>query len=189
MRAKTWWRLSVVVALFSMSAFADHGDNKNNNNDSNSPLTISIIGSVPSTTIGGIKSGGAPWTMREGKASISEGGKLKVEVAGLLIGAAAGVPANVVGTVGSVLMVAASLVCGGSGGAVVASTGGVPLSSGGNAEIEKSVSLPASCMAPVILVRVFSPSAPTGSQLGAFIAVSGFTSTSVAAKDNDLNDQ
>ena len=71
-------------------------------------------------------SGGAPWTVSSGEASVSSSGSLKVEVQGLLL--TPGAPANLVGTVGPVQMVAASLVCGGSGGMVVDSTPGVPLS-------------------------------------------------------------
>ena len=57
-------------------------------------------------------------------------------------------------------MVAASLVCGGSGGTVAASTKAVPLSAAGNAEIEDTLTLPMSCMAPVVLVRAFSAALP-----------------------------
>jgi hypothetical protein len=94
-----------------------------------------------------------------------------VEVKGLLIIAPA--PANLVGTTGPVKNVAASVVCGGSGGTVVASTGGVPLNAAGDFEIEQKVTLPDSCIAPVILVRIFNAAATP--PLGAFIAASGFT--------------
>ena len=71
-------------------------------------------------------------------------------------------------------MVAASLVCGGSGGAVAGSTDGVLLTPAGNAEIEGTVTVPATCMAPVILVRFFNSAGAPGSQLGPFIALTGF---------------
>jgi hypothetical protein len=80
----------------------------------------SVVGSVPGTTISGVVSGGAPWTVARGEVSISGSGKLEVEVHGLLL--TTGAPANLVGTVGPVRMVAGSLVCGGSGGAVAGST-------------------------------------------------------------------
>ncbi len=71
-------------------------------------------------------------------------------------------------------MVAASLVCGGSGGSVVGSTDGAPLSAAGDATMEGTITLPSTCMAPVALIRIFNASAPSGSQLGPFIALSGF---------------
>src|SRR6185437_11803519 len=103
----------------------------------------SIIGSNPNSSIGGVVSGGAPWVVREGSASIG-GGRLEVEVSGLLL--APGAPANLVGTVGPVQMVAASIVCGGSGGTVAATTNAAPLSSIGDAHIETSVTLPSPCI-------------------------------------------
>jgi hypothetical protein len=163
------------IAAFSFSAFAD--DRRNNGNDNNSSLQSSVIGSVPGLTIGGILSGGAPWVVREGEASVSSSGRINVEVQGLLIGA--GGPVNLVGTTGPVTMVGATLVCGGSGGSPVpvpgASVTPSPLSSTGNAEIQQVVTLPPACQGPVVLVRIFNASAPLGSQLGAFIAVTGLT--------------
>jgi hypothetical protein len=132
-----------------------------------------VIGSVPGETIGGVKSGGAPWVVSAGEASIAASGVIHVEVSGLLL--APSVPAPNGGTTGPVRNVAASLVCDGSGGTVVATTGAVPLSPAGNADIKEAITLPASCAAPVVLVRIFNATAPAGSQLGAFIAVTGFT--------------
>jgi hypothetical protein len=97
-----------------------------------------------------------------------------VTVAG--VAAAQGVPANLVGTVGPVQEVAASLVCGGSGGTVAASTGGFPLAADGNATIAAKVTLPAECQAPAVLVRIFDAAVAANAQLGAFIALTGFHS-------------
>lgn len=202
MRAKRWVKIGFVAAVFAFSALADHGDdnhgnnNQNNNNQNQNQnqnnnggmFSSSILGSMPGSMIGGVVSGGAPWTIGEGHASISPNGRVQVEVQGLLI--ATGGPANLVGTVGPVQMVAASVVCGGSGGMVAASTAGVFFSAGGNAEIQDTVTLPTSCMAPEVLVRIFSPTAAQGSQLGPFIAVSGFSPTqgNNNNNDNDSND-
>lgn len=171
-----WMKVGLAIAMFSMSAMADSDDHHNNNNgNGNHPggvVESGLVGSVPNTTIGGIQSGGAPWTIASSEVTVSTSGRLHLEVKGLLI--AVGGPPNLVGTVGPVQMVAASLVCGGSGGVVMASTGGVPLSPSGNAEIGATITPPATCMAPVVLVRIFDNSAAPGNQLGRFIAVSGF---------------
>jgi hypothetical protein len=62
----------------------------------------------------------------------------------------------------------------------------VPMSPAGDAEIEAMVTVPATCMAPVILVRIFNNTAPPGSQLGPFIAASGFnTAANTSHGDGD----
>lgn len=133
-----------------------------------------VIGSTPGLTIGGIMSGGAPWVVKSAKASLSPSGNLQVEVEGLLIGP--GVTGA--GTTGPVTQIAASLVCGGSGGMVVATTAAVNLSAEGDAEIEATITPPATCFGTIILVRVAGTNGtllPT--PLAAtvpFIAVTGF---------------
>lgn len=157
---------ALIAAALTSAAVADHGkDNRNNNNNA---FHSSIIGSSPNTSIGGVVSGGAPWVVHEGSASV-EGGRLEVEVSGLLL--APGAPGNLVGTVGPVQMVAASIVCGGSGGTVAATTDAVSLSSLGDAHLESGVTLPSSCLAPVVLIRIANP----GTQPGAFIAATGLS--------------
>ena len=110
---------------------------------------------------------------------------VKVNVRGLLL--TTGAPTNLVGTTGPVQMVAASLVCSGSGGAVAASTDGVALSSAGDAEFEADVTVPATCMAPMVLVRVFVSTAAPGSQLRPFIAVTGFNMSANSVHDDGNN--
>lgn len=171
-------RLGALGALLPVFVLADHrgnksgGDkNKDQNDARNGSFESSIVGSTPGSTIGGIASGGAPWIVARGEASVNGNGKLEVEVHGLLL--TTGAPANLVGTTGPVQMVAASLVCGGSGGAVAASTDAVPLSGAGNAELKDKITVPATCIAPIVLVRAFNNAAVPGSQLGPFIAVTG----------------
>jgi hypothetical protein len=69
--------------------------------------------------------------------------------------------------------VSASLVCGGTGGTVVATTDPVALSADGNAEIQARTIVSGPCFGPVVLVRaVFNgTTAP-------WIAGTGFTGTS-----------
>lgn len=188
MRMINGMKIVAVAALLSLSAIADHGgrnNNNNNNNDNNQnqrSFESALVGSVPATTIGGVVSGGLPWVVQSSEASLSAGGRLQVEVKGLLLAPSAGALA---GTVGPVQMVAASLVCGGSGGMVAASTGGVMLTAGGNAEMQATITAPTVCMAPVILVRIFNPTAMPGSELGPFIAVSGIDNSMQNAGQNN----
>ena len=186
--------LICAIALFSLTARAEdgHGNNgnkgNNGNNGNGSSFESSVIGSVPGLAIGGVNSGGAPWVVQTGEASISQGGQLHVEVHGLLIGP--GGPTNLVGSTGPVAMVGATLICGGTGGTPVPATGGLvtpsPLGASGNAEINQAVNLPSLCFGPVVLVRIFTSAAPLGSQLGSFIAVSGMTPN--ASQNQNQND-
>jgi hypothetical protein len=174
--------LTVGMVVLAFAAYADdghHGNNNNNNNNNQnngtSDFQSGVVGSTPGAAIGGIGSGGAPWVVNQGQVQLSPDGQLQVQVQGLLIGP--GGPANFVGTTGPVTMVAATVVCGGTGGTAVvvpeSSVMPAQLSGSGNAQINQSVSLPASCIAPVVLVRIFNLSQPPGSQLGPFIAASG----------------
>jgi hypothetical protein len=183
-----WTNIVAIAVCLSFSTWAEDGHRGgHNNHNANGGFESNVLGSVPSTTVGGVASGGLPW-VAVGEASISGNGRLHFEVSGLLIADATGVPANLVGTVGPITMVAASLVCGGSGGSVVASSDGTPLSTAGNAELDTTITLPATCMAPVVLIRIFSATAPTGSQLGPFIALSGFNAGAAAMNNSGSGD-
>jgi hypothetical protein len=169
---RTVIRVSLACILLVGVAFADkHGKGKGPGHSG--PFKSGVIGSIPGLTIGGIPSGPAVWVVREGKASLTPSGELELEVKGLLI---SGGPAN--GTTGPVTQIAASLVCGGSGGMVVATTAAVNLSPEGDAELEAKITPPATCFGTIILVRVAgtngtllpTPLAPTVP----FIAVTGF---------------
>ena len=126
--------------------------------DDDTTFVSPLIGSNPVT------SGGAAWKVRKGQATLEDNGRLEVEVLGLLL-----VATN---TTGPVVDVAASLVCGGSGGSVAATSTAAGLSAAGNAEIRDDLTLPATCPAPVVLIRIFNP---TTLQPGAFIALSGIS--------------
>jgi hypothetical protein len=189
MHVNRWTKLWAISMIVPFIGLADHGGDKKGDggNSGNRPFVSSVVGSIPGVVVGGVQSGGAPWTIDSGKASLSPSGKLKVDVRGLLL--TTGAPPNLVGTTGPVQMVAASLVCGGSGGTVAASTDGVPLSPNGDADIDANLSLPATCMAPVVLVRVFVSTAAPGSELGPFIALTGFNKQANPQGSDDNNDQ
>jgi hypothetical protein len=130
----------------------------------------SIIGSNPNTVIGGVPSGGAPWTIQRGSAALNDDGRLRVEVRELIL--------PKLGNAGPVTNVSASLVCGGSGGTVVATTDPVPLSGDGNAEIEARIKLPDTCFGPIVLVRAAGFNGNLLPQAGPWIAATGFANSS-----------
>jgi hypothetical protein len=147
-------------------------------NDDGGVLTT-LIGSSPGQSVGGVPSAGAAWAVSKAHVSLNGGGHLNLTVHGLIL------PST--GDTGPVSQVSASLVCGGSGGTVVATTEAVPLSTSGDAHIQEKVTLPASCVAPVILVRAALVNGTTPA-LPPFIAVSGFNSSSSKGKSSNEPD-
>jgi hypothetical protein len=138
---------------------------------------LNIIGSNPHTIIAGVQSGGAPWTVRHGSANLNGEGRLHVELKALIL--------PQLGTAGPVSGVSASLVCGGAGGIVVATTNAVPLSTDGNAELEAQISTSSPCFAPIILIRAAAFNGTPLPQPGPWIAATGFTSLSADSNKDD----
>ena len=129
-----------------------------------------IIGSNPHMIIAGVQSGGAPWTVQRGSAVLNEDGRLHVELRDLIL--------LKVGTPRPVTSVSASLVCGGAGGVVVATTDAAPLSTDGNAEIEGQISVSSPCFAPIVLIRAAAFNGAPLPQPGPWIAATGFVAFS-----------
>jgi hypothetical protein len=101
-------------------------------------------------TIDGVPPAGAAWVVNRGsKAHIHDHGRLDVRVRGLLL-TGTGTAAD--GTTGPVKQVVASLACANGD---TATTSAVPLSARGNARIRDHIKVPADCLAPVVLVRIF----------------------------------
>jgi hypothetical protein len=125
-------------------------------------LKTALAPSVPSDpTLHGAAAGGAPWVLRRGEARLRRDGRLAVRVRGLVIPVA---PGN--GTPGPVTTVNASLYCGNDTTAV-GTTPSVPISRAGDARMTGQFTLPAKCLAPVVLVHPNANGA-------AYIAASGF---------------
>ena len=149
----------LVLGSFAVSVMAE--------DDGGSALKATLLGSTPGQIIGGVNAAGAPWTVAKGHASLNTEGTLKVDISGLIL------PST--GTTGPVTEVSASLVCGGGGGAVVATTGAVPLTVTGNARIHEKIAVPTACIAPSILVRIAALNGTPLAHPGPFIAATGFT--------------
>jgi hypothetical protein len=128
-------------------------------------LATTLAPAVPAAsggpTLNGIAPGGVPWVLNRGAATLSRHGELRAFVRGLVIP-----PPTGTGTPGPVTTVFASLYCDGSS-TPVGSTPSVPLSMAGNASMSGKVTVPAKCLAPLVLVH------PNGSG-AAYIAASGF---------------
>ena len=112
------------------------------------------MAAVPASppTIRGIAGGGVPWAIDRARARLTEDGRLRVRVRGLVV-AATGV--NPVGSFG------VTLSCEGTSAAI----GPAAATPEGDAEIRGMVAL-SSCLAPIVLVRVGAN--------GPWLAVSGF---------------
>jgi len=87
----------------------------------------------------GVTGGGVPWSIDEGTATITAGGRLHVEVQGLVVTATGTNPS----TTGR-----AAVVCAGT---VVAMTDAVPFSAAGDAEVDATVSIPSPCLDLAVL--------------------------------------
>ena len=133
-----------------------------------------IVGSNPGVTVGGVASAGAPWVVRHGSAIITDGGRIRVDLRGLLL------PST--GTTGPVTQVAASVVC---SDAVAGTSKSVNLSAQGNAEISDQLTLPSPCFGPVVLIRIAGINNNPSPAPGAWIAITGLIKD---AKDNDDQD-
>jgi hypothetical protein len=101
-------------------------------------------------TFHGVGPGAAPWVLKRGEVRLKRDGKLNLRVKGLVI---PGAPGN--GTPGPVTTIRASLYCGADSSTAAADTSQpVPISSKGDARIhDTSFTVPATCLAPVILVH------------------------------------
>ena len=109
--------------------------------------------------VAGIPSGGLPWTVSYGWASVNLGtGQIAFLVRGLVL-----VGGNSSGTPGPVTSVKGTLVCNpGTAGQVVIDTPAVPLNSKGDAQFlppaqsvgDLASALPSSCTNPLFLIRV-----------------------------------
>jgi hypothetical protein len=156
--------LAVVLAgMFAVSTLADEF-----------VFFAPIEGSNPDVTIAGVPSGGAPWVVRRGVAVLNENGKLRVDVRGLVLPSAGN-------TAGPITQVAASVVCGDT---VAATSGPVPLTTTGDAEIRAKLTLPSPCFGTVVLVRAAGVNGTVLGAPGPWIAA-----TSLAKDTDDDHDR
>jgi hypothetical protein len=148
--------LSLAVAssmALATGAFGDHGgrDRGDRGHRDSTVLAQTLAPSVPTDpTFHGVTPGAAPWVLRSGAVELRGNGRLELRVRGLVI---PNPPGD--GTPGPVNTISASLYCGADSDTTAADTRQqVPIDRRGNARIEdRSFDVPATCLAPVILVH------------------------------------
>lgn len=146
--------LSMVLAAGAFGTPGhEHGNGpKHEGKRTGAPLIDeSLAPSMPSDPVfHGVGPGSLPWALRSGTVRLKRDGKFDLVVRGLVI-----TTAPFTGTPGPVNTISASLYCGmDSSTAAADTTQQVPISRHGNARIrDASFSVPATCLAPVILVH------------------------------------
>lgn len=164
------------AALVAAVASADDGGRKGDDDqgkngrgdDAAKIFSVALVGSqLVDPAIHGVTRGGAPWVLKRGRVQLDADGHIKIQLRGLVIPIAHGTfPAN---TALPVTTVSASLFCAPDSTGPAATTKSVSISADGNAGITDKLGLPATCLAPTVLIH------PNGG-LGAYIALPGWRS-------------
>jgi hypothetical protein len=149
--------VAIGALVFALSASGSSRDNGNGE----ALVRSGLAPSVPSDpAFHGIAAAGAPWVLSGSSVRLKASGELDISIDGLILPS--------LGTAGPVTTVSASLLCGGDANANrAATTGTFPLSQAGDARIEETLSLPATCLAPIFVIH------PNGGT-ARYIAVSGW---------------
>jgi hypothetical protein len=149
--------VAIGALVFALSASGSSRDNGNGEALVRSGLAPSVPTDPP---FHGIAAAGAPWVLSDSSVRLKANGELDISIVGLILPS--------LGTAGPVTTVSASLLCGGDANANrAATTGTFPLSQAGDARIEETLSLPATCLAPIFVIH------PNGGT-ARYIAVSGW---------------
>src|SRR3954470_14835280 len=156
----------IAAAAFATAAAADrHGGGRGGGGRAHQHgklLRANLVGSILSDPlIHGRNRGGLPWE-GNGTASLDRKGRFEFRIRNLVI--------EGTGSARPVTTIKVSLFCAPDSNLIPAfTTDSAPLSEDGDARIREHVTVPARCLAPVLLVH------PNGN-LNAYIAASGFTS-------------
>ena len=123
----------------------------------------------------GIDGGGFPWVVTQGKAVLTSNGHLVVQVQGLVIDPSnATAQAKGVAGINPLPYFFATVSCLASDGTTVnMNTAAFPATTTGNATMQQMITLPGSCMAPLVFVRG-SATGATATPTGPWFAVSGY---------------
>lgn len=136
---------ALTLTAFSVGpALADTGDDSRGGH---SVVRVHLLGSQPapaSPVIAGINPGGAPWVNDRSTAIVSEDGRIRVNIRGLVIPPPRGTGVNPVASV------VATLVCSDTVGE---STDPFSLSSAGDGRIADTIAVPEDCADPTVLIQ------------------------------------
>ncbi len=125
-----------------------------------------LTGAQSQVPLRGINGGGIPWTIAQGHGTLSASGHLEIEVEGLVLAAGTNAGSNPSATFRALVS------CVNPDGtftnvlsSAFPATTGQASAGGGNSEIETDVSLPSTCIAPIVFVT---------SATGSWFASTGF---------------
>jgi hypothetical protein len=152
-----------LVGIFSTSAAAAGHPVRTGHWDTRGEVLRAVLApSVPTDPhIFGVAPGAAPWRLAHGQVRLGKDGRLAVEVNGLVLTTTGANP---------VPDLAASVYCGGT---LAATTTPVPFSTAGDARIRATVSLPAFCPAPAVLLNPATGSSPSTVKTAVYIGFDG----------------
>jgi hypothetical protein len=155
--------LVVASLVFAAVASGDHGKGRRHEGHGAKIFRSSLAPSVPTDpAIHGKTPGGVPWSLDRGEVSINSRGDFHLRLDGLVI--------TGTNSARPVTTISASLFCGADANAApAATTSTVPISEDGDARINERIALPATCLAPIVLVH------PNGGT-ARYIALSGWKS-------------
>ncbi len=143
--------LSLVALLFSMQAAATAKSPKILEFDAMVGVPDGMTGAQ--APIRGINGGGIAWTLASAKGELSTGGRLEIEVTGLVLAAGGNAGSNPSATFRGLVS------CLDDAGVSVnvstdpfPATTGPAASGGGNSKIEATLTLPDPCIAPIVFV-------------------------------------
>lgn len=114
--------------------------------------------------IGAVNSCGKIWKIGTGEAILHSGGEMAFSTSGLVLNDASTGDSN--GTADGVTHVVGTVLCNGD---VAAATEWVPLSKNGDAKYRGKIALPASCIAPTLVLREVYEG-----KVGGWLAAAGF---------------
>jgi hypothetical protein len=154
--------LAAASLVFAAIASGDHGRGKRDGHGTK-VFRSSLAPSQPTDpAFHGKTAGGVPWSLERGFVTITRRGDFRLRVEGLVI--------TSTGSARPVTTISASLFCGADANTTpAATTSTVPISEDGDARIRERLTLPATCLAPIVLVH------PNGAT-ARYIAVSGWRS-------------
>jgi hypothetical protein len=153
--------LAVASLVFAAVASGDHGRGHHGKREGAKVFRSSLAPSVPTDPkFHNVGPGGVPWSLERGDVSIKQNGDFRLRLEGLVI--------TGTNSARPVTTVSASLFCGAdTETAPAATTTAVPISESGDARIHQRVTLPSTCLAPIVLVH------PNGGT-ARYIALSGW---------------